>query len=1368
MAEVWAADEFKVLVDGVESDEAGTEFFITLEGSEDSDSAQSVSVTSGVGEITLTPQDAAVNWVVQDSDGDTVAVVNAADIAAAGVALNYYTVAFEADLSASAVAPATAGTLGAKAGGKTVVSGTTPVLAGKAVIFTVTGQAGSTSGYEYDWTLPPPLLPPAVTEATASVTVNSKIEEGAVAVALVGKYGIAWAVGGGVLADGTPASVRGDGDILSASASRDGFSFGGWYAETELTNRVNFPVAAGDLMGDVTYYAKWVEVAEVSADLSRDVNITFNDRPYAYTGSALTPSISVALKADGTPLAENVHYTLSYSNNVNAGTAKVTVTGVAESGCAGSVSDTFTVAKAAIKTLGQVNEHLDTSALSRALRLVAVGASGDSLIATGAKVTVPSPAFTLKPKREGLAANASLRVHFEGIAPTVYDKSVTAPANAGDYAVSISMAAGTNYDSIPASNSIVIGKMRVCYELLNSFAVIKDDAKMPFSVGALYRVNGPAVVSSFGAIDTIVYGVPAYAVPGGKAAPRVSAVGKKGADVTIAAGDTGLIELKAAVIGSVGTGANKKLWKSGDVDLKLTVEPKKLTADGVKFEILAGKSVVYDGSEVSGTPATIMVKDGDRPLVEGTDYVAAESYAKCNDGACNRKDAGDAYFVVYGKGNYSAADTAVGKYTINRKAVSVIVSDVRGKEYDGTNALDTVAGIKVAFVGMYGEDADSAAMWEDYTIGGAVYSNKEVSKGLTASATVVLTADGAVSKNYSLADGKVTRAGLEITKRTPKNYDSETLAKGDTATFKFAWPAHYDMSRSSPNTRRGLGAVDLREPMTNAGGTLTVRYSYAATPADFNDAATKTPFTGDTTLAPRNAGSYTVKVKFAGSGANIANGEYVLGPYEILEPLAPDFTEDLEAALKVRQGRSATLKVTAVSPNGGALGYQWWEYKSGGDSVKVGSNSNAFAVPTSSKGTKNYAVWVTNSKSGTQDPRAAKSVVAAVEVTDPPITLNASNAGIALSKDVWTYNGYPQQLGGEDVTVKYVTFDEDGEIANEEILNEGTDYTLSYTNATNVGEATIRVTGIEDYAGSLSKKFTIAKKAVEAYDFAFVESRPYTGDSVGAEVRLVSPMTGAGAITVYYDGGAGKSAAIPVNAGLYDVVIDVAEGANLTGGADIYIGPYEITKGTLDASCFAFTIPAGHREGDTAVTYGIGEVTFKKGAGYGAFAILYNGDTTVPATAGTYTVTAEVSGGENYDEGVVTLGVYGIGSAPVSVSQGNREVPGKSVADVAAVSPVKAVSAEFTAGPSPVSKNAGKVSFFSAKRVKGGSLYVFDASGNAVAKVAAKAGSGEIGSWNLRDKKGAAVPEGTYAVKGALTGRDGTRQKVSFLFSVVK
>ena len=63
-----------------------------------------------------------------------------------------------------------------------------------------------------------------------------------------------------------------------------------------------------------------------------------------YTGSALTPAVNVTY--DGTKLTKGTDYTLAWSNNVNAGTGKVTITG--KGNYAGTIERTFAIAAASI------------------------------------------------------------------------------------------------------------------------------------------------------------------------------------------------------------------------------------------------------------------------------------------------------------------------------------------------------------------------------------------------------------------------------------------------------------------------------------------------------------------------------------------------------------------------------------------------------------------------------------------------------------------------------------------------------------------------------------------------------------------------------------------------------------------------------------------------------------------------------------------------------------------------------------------------------------------------------------------------------------------------------------------------------------
>lgn len=56
-------------------------------------------------------------------------------------------------------------------------------------------------------------------------------------------------------------------------------------------------------------------------------DIAVEGKSFTYTGSPITPAVSVTLK-NGTQLIEGTDYTLAYTNHTNAGTATVTVTGI--------------------------------------------------------------------------------------------------------------------------------------------------------------------------------------------------------------------------------------------------------------------------------------------------------------------------------------------------------------------------------------------------------------------------------------------------------------------------------------------------------------------------------------------------------------------------------------------------------------------------------------------------------------------------------------------------------------------------------------------------------------------------------------------------------------------------------------------------------------------------------------------------------------------------------------------------------------------------------------------------------------------------------------------------------------------------------
>ncbi len=72
-------------------------------------------------------------------------------------------------------------------------------------------------------------------------------------------------------------------------------------------------------------------------------DVVLANTSFTYDGTAKTPSVTV--KIDGKTLVLNTDYTVSYSNNIEAGTAKVTVTG--RGNYTGSKTVSFTITKAA-------------------------------------------------------------------------------------------------------------------------------------------------------------------------------------------------------------------------------------------------------------------------------------------------------------------------------------------------------------------------------------------------------------------------------------------------------------------------------------------------------------------------------------------------------------------------------------------------------------------------------------------------------------------------------------------------------------------------------------------------------------------------------------------------------------------------------------------------------------------------------------------------------------------------------------------------------------------------------------------------------------------------------------------------------------
>ena len=156
-----------------------------------------------------------------------------------------------------------------------------------------------------------------------------------------------------------------------------------------------------------------------------------------------------------------------------------------------------------------------------------------------------------------------------------------------------------------------------------------------------------------------------------------------------------------------------------------------------------------------------------------------------------------------------------------------------------------------------------------------------------------------------------------------------------------------------------------------------------------------------------------------------------------------------------------------------------------------------------------------------------------------------------------TYNGFEQGVALSVDSIKDGT----------KILVGGTDYTVKSGNkATNVGDNTLVIEGKGNYTGTASGTWSLKKATPKDIDFDIPllgSGYDYTGNPWPVLApTLESPRTGAGEVTVYYEGTSGttygKSLTAPTDAGSYKVTFNVEGGQNFDAATELNIGTLKI------------------------------------------------------------------------------------------------------------------------------------------------------------------------------------------------------------------
>ena len=102
--------------------------------------------------------------------------------------------------------------------------------------------------------------------------------------------------------------------------------------------------------------------------------------------------------------------------------------------------------------------------------------------------------------------------------------------------------------------------------------------------------------------------------------------------------------------------------------------------------------------------------------------------------------------------------------------------------------------------------------------------------------------------------------------------------------------------------------------------------------------------------------------------------------------------------------------------------------------------------------------------------------------------ISISKASVTLSTSTYAYDGKAKKPG---VTVKL----------NGKTLKNGTDYTVSYSNNTKVGTATVKITGKGNYTGSVSKTYSI-KNDFKKATVSGISTKAFTGKNITQNITV--------------------------------------------------------------------------------------------------------------------------------------------------------------------------------------------------------------------------------------------------------------------------
>ena len=402
-----------------------------------------------------------------------------------------------------------------------------------------------------------------------------------------------------------------------------------------------------------------------------------------YTGTALIQSPVVTL--GGTALSEGIDYTVSYSNNINAGTAIVTITGTGD--YMGTITATFMINKAAQSitasdlsltylSSGKISVSGNQGALTYKSSDTTIATVNNSGNVTAKGVGTATITITAAATENYMAATKTVTVKVS--AATIADFDVTLESTSYTYngiakkpAVtikygSITLEADTDYTVSYSNNTnagtamvTVSGKGNYTGLAVETFTIAKASPVLYFASNSVFKKTTDSAFT-----NTLT-----------KITDGTVSLSSSNTSVATVNSSSGLVTIKGAgsatITANAAAGTN---YNAGSASYSLTVSARSISDCTMT---ISPTSYTYDGT---AKKPTVTIKNNSTNLTINTDYTVSYN---------NNTNAGTGTVTATGKGSYSG--TLSKTFTIGKASptLSFASSSVSKKTTDSafTNTL---------------------------------------------------------------------------------------------------------------------------------------------------------------------------------------------------------------------------------------------------------------------------------------------------------------------------------------------------------------------------------------------------------------------------------------------------------------------------------------------------------------------------------------------------------------------------------------------------------------------------------------------------------------------------------------------------------